>query len=111
MARTPTGAIGEMQDRIVIQSKSTGAGAVTWTTVDTVWASVRPLSAGEGLQTEAVRSTVQYEVTIRYRADVTPVMRLSWTPYLAGSAKALQILGVRIAPSRDHVLLDCAEVA
>ncbi len=105
-----TVSIGQMRDRITIQSKSTGAGAVSWSTVATVFAYVRALSAGEGLQTEAVRSTVQYEVAIRYRADVTATMRVSWTPY-AGSAKTLQILGVRISPGRpDYLLLDCAEV-
>lgn len=105
-----TARVGELRDRVVVQSKSTAAGPVSLTTVATVWASVRPLSAGEGLQTEAVRSTVQYEVEIQYRVDVTATMRLSWTPY-GGSAKTLQINGVRIAPGRpQRLLLDCAEV-
>lgn len=103
--------IGEMRDRVTVQQRSTGVGAVTWSTLATIWAAVAARSAAEGQQTEAIRSTVNYDVEIQYRTDVTPAHRLSWTPY-RGSAKTLQILGVRLVPGRpERMLLDCAEVA
>ena len=104
--------IGDLRERVVIQSRSTAAGAVTWSTLATVWAAVRAGSAGESEQAEAVHSSVGYEVEVHYRADVLPTMRLQWTPFSHGSAKTLQINGVRIAPGRpERLLLDCAEVA
>ena len=89
---------GALRDRVVIQQNTTtadsqGGRASSWGTLATVWAQVRPASAREQAQAQAVMSDLAYTVTIRYRADVTPSMRLSWTPYL-GSARTLQILGV-----------------
>lgn len=101
---------GALDQRVIVQQRSSGAGAVTWSTLATIWAAVRSLSAGESQQTEAVRSTVQYEVEVEWRMDILPTMRLSWTPY-GGSAKTLQINGVRLQPTRRRMLLDCTEVA
>lgn len=111
---TTTTKIGEMRERVAIvqdtkTETSAGGRTATPSTLVTVWASVRPLNAREQMQAQAIGSNVSYEVTIRHRGDVTPQMRLSWTPYLS-TAKTLQILGVR-QPDRDHLLLDCAEVA
>lgn len=103
--------IGHLRERVTVQQKSTGAGAVTWSTLATVWALVSPQSAGESQQTEAVRSLVSYWVEVMWRTDITPSMRLSWTPY-GGSAKTLQINGVRMKPGQNQrLLLDCTEVA
>jgi SPP1 family predicted phage head-tail adaptor len=104
---------GELTERVTIlqDTKTTdtqGGRSASAATLATVWASVRPLNAREQMQAQAVGSNVAYEVKIRHRGDVTPQMRLSWTPY-GGSAKTLQIMGVR-QPARDHLLLDCAEV-
>lgn len=105
---------GELTERVAIlkdtkSSDTQGGRSAAESTLATVWASVRPLSAREQMQAQAIGSNVSYEVKIRLRDDVTPQMRLTWTPYL-GSAKTLQVMGVRY-PERDHLLLDCAEVA
>lgn len=106
---------GELTDRVVIQSKtptpdSQGGRSVSWGTFATVWAHVRAARASEQEQAQAVGSHVDHAVTIRYRADVTPSMRLSWTPY-TGSAKTLQINGVHpIDGRREFILLTCQEV-
>lgn len=102
---------GELNDRVTIEQPSVTsdqARTKTWATLATVWAAIRASSGGEQIESAAVISSVSYEVEIRYRADVTPSMRVSWTPYLAAAAKTLQILGVRMT-GRDRLILDCAE--
>lgn len=111
--------LGVLRERIVIQQPNTttddqGAtvldATTPWATLATVWAAVRRLSVREQLQAEAIGSHLAYEVEIRYRGDVTPTMRVSWTPY-DGIAKTLEIAGV--LPKRgfpDRLLLACAEV-
>ncbi len=113
-----TETLGELRERVTVLQKantpdSQGGRATTpATTLATVWAAVRALSAGEGLQTDAVRSLVQYEVEIRNRTDITATMHLTWTPFGASAAKTLQILGVRRKDGRDdRLLLSCVEVA
>lgn len=117
MATETLDAIGDLRERIVVQSNTTtpdsqGGRASSWGTFATIWAAVRAQSAAEGEQTEAIRSTVRYEVETRYRADILPTMRIAWTPYTASAAKTLLILGVRMKPGRpERLLIDCAEVA
>lgn len=108
-------AAGALRERVTIQqptevADSQGGAALTWSTLATVWAAVRPWVRGgaEYAQAAAVGAHADYEVEINYRTDVTPAMRLSWTPY-AGSAKTLQILEV-VAPDRMRLLLQCSEV-
>lgn len=112
---TATITTGSLIDRVVIQQNTTtadsqGGRASSWGTLATVWANVRPARASEQQQAEALGSHVDYAVTIRYRADVTPSMRLSWTPY-GGSARTIQILGAHdVDGRRQFLLLTCAEV-
>ena len=113
---TDTTAIGALRDRVAIlqdtkSADTQGGRSASPSTLATVWANVRALNAGERLQAQAIGSNVAYEVEVQYRTDITPQMRLSWTPYL-GSAKTLQIVGHRMKPGRpERLLLDCAEVA
>lgn len=106
---------GQLRERVTIQQQTTvadtqGGRAVTWDTLATVWARVESLSAREQLQAQSLGSRLAYRATIRQRGDVTPTMRLSWTPY-GGSAKTLEIHGVTQSERRDYVTLDCGEVA
>ena len=76
-----------------------------------VWAAVVAANATESLELrEAIGSTAVYTVTTYYRADVTPKMRLSWTPY-KGSAKTLEIRGVQPTPDRAFLTMTCSEGA
>jgi head-tail adaptor len=110
-------AIGELRDRVAIQQATRtpdgeGGYDVSWpgTVIAIVWAKVTPASAGdEALRSDAVTAVHRYEVTIRYRADVAPKMRLSWTPY-QGAAKVLEIQSVQLL-DRAHVRLDCVEAS
>lgn len=106
---------GQLRERVTIQQQATvadsqGGRAVTWGALATVWARVEPLSAREQLQAQSLGSRVAYRVTLRQRGDVTPAMRLSWTPF-GGSAKTLEIHGVLQGERHDFVTLDCGEVA
>ena len=48
----------------------------TWTTLDTVWCSIEPVSGSERwLQQERV-SEATYKIRMRYRANINPTMRL-----------------------------------
>ena len=124
---------GSLTDRVVIQQNTTtpdsqGGRSSSWVAsafdvvafdeeafagdapLAIVWANVRALGAREQLQSQAVGSDASYTVTVRYRADITPSMRLLWTTYL-GSAKTLQILGVQpLDGRREFLALTCGEV-
>lgn len=107
---------GDLRDVVTVQSRTTttdsqGGRSASWSTFATIRAAVRAGSAGESKENERVTSVTGYEVETRYRSDITTVMRLSWTPY-SGSAKSLQIVGVRVKPGRpDYMLIDCEEAA
>lgn len=112
----PSTTTGDLIERVVIQQDTTtpdsqGGRTSSWGTLATVWANVRTARASEQEQAQAIGSHVEYAVTIRYRADVTPLMKLSWTPYGASSAKTLQIVGVTpLEGRREFVALTCQEV-
>lgn len=104
---------GDLRHRVVIQSPSysastqSGQGVASFSTLATVWAAVRPLSGSERLTTGAVTSEVSYEIEIRQRSDVTPGMRVQWTPY-SGSALTLEVLAaLPSATMADRMTLTC----
>lgn len=109
--------IGRMRDRVTIQQKTTTTDtqlgrSVSWGTLATVWANVRPWprAGGETIRAQAITAQMDYEVEIRYRADVTPTMRVLWTPY-DGSQKTLEIFEATPKDGRrERLLLQCSEV-
>jgi len=114
----------QLNDWIVITKKATvsdtqGGRAVVWvdlatgsaTALTRLAAGVDSLSGIERLQAGALGSQLAYQVTIRYRADVSPQMRVSWRPYLATTTKTLEIHGVSAKDGgRAFLLLECGEV-
>lgn len=109
--------LGQLRDRVTIQQPSEtpdgqGGRAVTWGTLTTVWAAIRPWprAGGEHMQANAVGAHQEYEVEVRYLASLTPQMRVTWTPY-GGTAKTLQITEVLPKDGkRERMLLQCGEV-
>jgi SPP1 family predicted phage head-tail adaptor len=93
-------------------SDSSGGQGTGWYTLATVWGQMLPLSASELLQAQAIGSQQAYRAKIYYRADVTPKMRVQWTPYQFTTPKTLEIHGV--LPDADEprrfMVLDVAEV-
>lgn len=72
---------GRLRHRVQIQVKQRvpdggGGWSHEWVTVRTVWAHVEPLSAREFVAAQAVHSEVTTRITIRYRDDITPDMRI-----------------------------------
>ncbi|MCC2632180.1 MAG: head-tail adaptor protein [Ramlibacter sp.] len=74
--------VGKLRHRVTLQGRTetqdgdTGAITQGWAPVATVWASVEPLSAREFIASQATQAKVTARVTIRYRDDVVPTMRL-----------------------------------
>jgi SPP1 family predicted phage head-tail adaptor len=110
--------IGALRDVVTIQRKSgttdtQGGRSTAWADVATAWASVTPWSTqqDESIRAGAVTATGHYRVELHYRADVTPAMRVRWTPYY-GDVKTLEIQAVSPKDGeRSRVLLDCVEAA
>jgi SPP1 family predicted phage head-tail adaptor len=74
---------GALDQRITIAAEvrtadAYGGAAVTWATLATVWAGVRPLSGRERADAAAIEAPAAYRFTIRRRSDVTEAMRIGW---------------------------------
>jgi len=116
--------IGSFREWVSIQKRSTatdtsGGRVVTWVdlvtstaTATRLPASVTPTTAGERMQPSATVGADQaYRVELRYRADVLPTMRVTWTPYQSTSAKTLEVRTVQAkGGARDAIQLECSEV-
>lgn len=74
--------VGKLRHRVTLQFRTetqdpdTGVMTQGWAEVATVWASVEPLSAREFIASQATQAKVTTRITIRYRDDVVPTMRL-----------------------------------
>ena len=75
--------IGEMQQRVTVQTKTRGAadgaggyGAETWATFLTGWAKVDPKSGREIVAADQVVHRISHIVTLRARPGVTTAMRV-----------------------------------
>ncbi len=70
-----------LNKRVTLKARAAGqdaAGqpAITWSDVVTVWAGVVDLSGREFLAAGGAQNATQTKITIRYRAGVTPAMRV-----------------------------------
>lgn len=95
---------GELDRRVTLQQRSTsqdtfGQQVTTWTDVAVLWANVRPLSGRELLTAGAINAELSHVVTIRYRAGITPAMRLTY------GGQVFNILSV-VDPEMAHVSLE-----
>lgn len=103
--------------RVLIQtptyaaSAQSGQGVASWSSLATVWADVREVDAGESLVAGAVTSGAVYEVDIVRRPDLTPKMRVQWTPF-NGTARTFEVHGQKDGPRRSNSLvLVCGEAS
>jgi SPP1 family predicted phage head-tail adaptor len=72
---------GQLRRKITIQQAGTtsdGMGGYTksWTDILTTWSAWRAKSGSEGIAVNQQNPSQLYEVTIRYRAGIVPLMRL-----------------------------------
>lgn len=105
---------GELRHRMTIQApvetrSAAGDSVPAWTTIATVWASVRAISGREFWAGSQVYAEASMEVRIRYRADVRSSWRLAWDERTG--TRYLDILGV-LDPDgrRADLVLPCREV-
>lgn len=96
---------GKLDKRVSIKSQSTSRDSLnqkisTWNTITDgdIWAAVEPLSNRESQEAAANQMTVSHRVTIRYRADVTPAMRIYF------GTRQLAITGIRNPKERGEYL-------
>lgn len=73
---------GPLNTRIVVQQQSTtpdelGQPVLSWTTFATLWADVKQNSGMTMVRGDADLSVVRASIRIRYRADITPAMRVA----------------------------------
>lgn len=74
-------AIGRLRHRLILESASRtpdggGGAAETWTTVAQVWGRVEPTGGTEIADADGLAGRISHAITLRYRAGVTPAMRL-----------------------------------
>ena len=73
---------GRLRHRLVLQSKTEtrdayGASIITWTTQDTVWGAIEPLSGREYLAQRQVQSEAKVRIVIRYHSTIDETWRVS----------------------------------
>lgn len=74
--------VGKLRHQILLQFQKeeqdpqTGVLTHSWADLATVWASVEPLSAREFVASQATQARVTVRITIRYRDDVVPTLRI-----------------------------------
>ena len=93
---------GKLRRRIEIQRRTAtqddyGQPLTTWTTEITTQAEFEPLNGRELVAAQAVQSEVTHTVTIRYRAGISPSMRVVHRGILYGIEAVVpdQTSGVR----------------
>jgi SPP1 family predicted phage head-tail adaptor len=74
---------GLLRERIAIEQESNvsddqGGSTLSWTNVCTIWGRVSPVRGREALQGMQVQDETMHRITIRYRTDITPKMRVVW---------------------------------
>ncbi len=74
-------AIGRLRHRLTLETASRtpdgGGGAVKdWSAVAQLWGQIRPTIGTEIVAADGIKGRVSHEITLRYRADVVPAMRL-----------------------------------
>ena len=100
---------GELTERITLQQNvptrdEFGAEVPHWSDVATVWAKVIAMSGNEGIAQAAAVVTVAYQITLRYRGDVTSALRVLY------EGLTLEIQAVLSSDQTGAMLLQCRQV-
>jgi SPP1 family predicted phage head-tail adaptor len=101
--------LSDMRHRLELEqpqrtSLSGGGVSVTWVKLADIWASITPLKMREHFTRHQVNSEITHSITIRYRADVRPEMRL------VKGTRVFEIISVLNEQERNRWLqLECSE--
>lgn len=100
---------GDLTRRITIQQRATtrdtfGQQTTTWTDLLSCWAQIEPMSGRELITAQAVNSEITHTVTILYRSQIKPAMRVVY------QGRIFNIVSVTDQNS-DHVItqMTCSE--
>lgn len=74
---------GELDQRVTFLRETKvddgmGGSSVTWATIATVWAKVRPMSGTEREHSDRLNAQANYLIVIRYRDDITENDVAAW---------------------------------
>ena len=100
---------GCLRHRIQFQSKTKGrdrfnAEKEEWNDLFPTWSEIKPGSTREFLAAQQLKSTLSHEVTIRYRNNITPDMRIRY------GSRHFNIHGIRNVGERNAwLVLTCEE--
>lgn len=108
MSRPVSITAGDLRERVTLQSVSTSRNAIgglveEWDDVDTIWARIEPMGAGEQWRRLQMNAQANWKITTRYRTDVTPQMRFEW------QGKTFLIRGITSADERKRFLTFACE--
>lgn len=97
---------GRLDQRVTIERKSVaratnGEEVVVWSVLDTVSASVKQLRGKEFFAAAQLQGSVDHQVQIRYRSDITRDMRLMW------NTQPLDIVGIAELGRREALEIMC----
>lgn len=74
---------GELDQRVEIRREvrdddGMGGSVLSWETIATVWALVRPMTGREREHSDKMNATANYLIVIRYRDDITEEDVIVW---------------------------------
>ena len=102
--------IGELRDEVTLQQQvrtpgDGGGGALSWQSLETLWARVRPLAGHETVLAGQIHARVTHDVWIRARIGTSPAMRF------VRDGRILAIFAVMPAgPERQWMRCLCREL-
>jgi SPP1 family predicted phage head-tail adaptor len=72
--------IGQLRHWLTVEqadrTEDGGGGAtLVWSSIAQIWGAIEPLSGKESLEADRLSGSATYNVTVRYRDDLTPSMR------------------------------------
>ncbi|MFN3744473.1 MAG: phage head closure protein [Hyphomicrobiaceae bacterium] len=96
-------ATGRLRHRLRLEAASRapdggGGAAETWTVIAELWGRIQPTGGTEFFEADGLSGRISHEITLRYRPDVTPAMRL------ASGSRRFEIMAVIVIDERRRWL-------
>lgn len=78
---------GRLRHRVTIQQSDESQGGAggkveAWSDLAEVWGAVEPLRGREFIDAHATQAAIDTRIRIRYRAGITPKMRVTWDTHM-----------------------------
>jgi SPP1 family predicted phage head-tail adaptor len=103
--------IGRMRHRLALQSPTgtqseTGEVVNTYSTVTTVWGSLRPLTGREMETAAQISEEINYQAVIRYHSTIGPTWRIT------NDSKTYEVVSVLNFDEKDeYMILELKRIA